>query len=87
MKYLLLVLALSGCTMFQKPIIETKLVYIAPPQELLVKPESVTMLDPNTATEKQFSLWIIDNFARFKQIENQYDGLVKWNNKQQNLIK
>ena len=89
MKYLflaLLALLVSGCSVFQQPVIQTKLVYIEPPIEITIKPEKIKSLDPEKATEKDFSNWVIDNFYRFKQIETNFDALVEWNKQQASLV-
>ena len=61
MKYLFLVLMLSGCSVFQQPVIQTKLVYVEPPIEITIKPEKIKSLDPEKATEKDFSNWVIES--------------------------
>lgn len=86
MKYLFLVLLLSGCSIFQDPVIQTKLVYIEPPKELLIKPDKIENIDPEKTTEKEFSKWLIDNFSRYKQIELQFDKLIKWNETESKLV-
>ena len=95
MKSLLLIVGLSSILCACNPacirpdpevVVKYKYVISEIPGEMLVVPPKVNDLNPDTATDKEAAVWMIQSEARSSQIEKQLKAIKKYqDDKLQNL--
>lgn len=92
MKYtpLMLVVLLSGCSLFQTkpdipkqqvvPEVATKLEYVIkiPPKELVTLPDQVPAIDVDAAKQSDIAAWVIASEKRTQQLENMLIGIANF---------
>jgi hypothetical protein len=79
----IIIVALAGCTKEnvrpQQPVIETvKTIVIVPPKDMITLPSEPAVPDPDTATEKDVSLYIAALDSYSEELRNRIVAIVQF---------